>query len=194
MAKYQKEETPIKDIYIIKPTVFGDDRGHFFESYTKKDFHDIGLEMKFVQDNQSKSQKGVLRGLHFQSEHPQGKLVRVVKGKVFDVAVDLRKGSPTFGQYFGVELSAENKLMFYIPEGFAHGFLTLSNEVLFLYKTTEYYCAECDKGVIWNDTDINIKWPLDKYGIDKPVLSKKDANLPKFADLNSSFYFNTEGG
>ncbi|NPD90103.1 MAG: dTDP-4-dehydrorhamnose 3,5-epimerase [Asgard group archaeon] len=194
MSKYQKEETPIKDLYIIKPTVYGDDRGYFFESYTKKDFHEIGLEMRFVQDNQSKSQKGVLRGLHFQSEHPQGKLVRVVEGKVFDVAVDLRRGSPTYGQYFGVELSAKNKLMFYIPEGFAHGFLTLSNEVLFLYKTTEYYYAEYDMGVIWNDADININWPLEKYGIDKPVLSTRDASLPKLADVDSPFYFNIVGG
>jgi len=149
--------------------------------------------MEFVQDNHSKSQKGVLRGLHFQSKHPQGKLVRVVLGKVFDVAVDLRKGSPTFSQYYGVELTAKNKFMLYIPEGFAHGFLTLSDEAEFLYKTTEYYCDECDKGVIWNDSDINIKWPFEEYCIDEPVLSQKDTKLPKLADIDSPYYYNTEG-
>jgi dTDP-4-dehydrorhamnose 3,5-epimerase len=149
--------------------------------------------MEFVQDNHSKSQKGVLRGLHFQSEHPQGKLVRVVVGKVFDVAVDIRKGSSTFGNYFGVELSAKNRIMLYIPEGFAHGFLTLSDEAEFLYKTTEYYCADCDVGIIWNDAEINIKWPLEEYNIKEPVLSKKDGNLPSLAEIDSPFYYNAEG-
>ncbi len=193
MSKYQKEETSIQDLYIIKPTVFGDERGYFFESYTKKDFEEIGFEMEFVQDNQSKSQKGVLRGLHLQSEHPQGKLVRVIKGKVFDVAVDLRKGSPTYGQYVGIELSAENKLMFYIPEGFAHGFLTLSEIAIFVYKTTEYYCSECNMGVVWNDPEIGIKWPLTENGIQEPVLSNQDKNLPNLTEFDSPFYFNSAG-
>jgi dTDP-4-dehydrorhamnose 3,5-epimerase len=192
MSKYQKEETPIEGLFILKPTVYGDDRGYFFESYTKKDFEEIGLDVEFVQDNQSKSQKGVLRGLHFQDKHVQGKLVRVVEGRVFDVAVDIRKGSPTYGQYFGLELSAENKLMFYVPEGFAHGFLTLSDEAVFVYKVTNYYCAECDGGIIWNDPEINITWPLKENGISEPSLSDKDSNLPTLADFNSPFFYNSE--
>ncbi|MHA1222220.1 MAG: dTDP-4-dehydrorhamnose 3,5-epimerase [Candidatus Heimdallarchaeaceae archaeon] len=188
MLKFQKEETPIKGLFIIKPTILGDERGYFFESYTKKDFYEIGLKKEFVQDNESKSQKGVLRGLHFQIKHPQGKLVRVTEGKVFDVAVDLRKNSSTFGRYLSVELSSENKLMFYIPEGFAHGFLTLSDYAIFQYKTTEYYCSKCDKGVIWNDPEININWPLENYNIKKPILSTKDKTLPKLTELKDFLF------
>lgn len=169
-------------MYIIEPTVFGDHRGFFMETYAKRDFLNIGLTVEFVQDNHSKSKKGVLRGLHFQTKYPQSKLVRVTSGAVFDVAVDLRKNTPTFGQYFGIELSEENKKMFYIPEGFAHGFLALTDTVEFLYKTTNYYYPEYDSGVIWNDPDINIAWPLKKYGI-KPILSPKDEKLPRLKDI-----------
>lgn len=180
MAKFKKIETPIQDLYIIEPTVFGDHRGFFMESYNKREFKEIGLDMDFLQDNHSKSKKGTLRGLHFQTKHPQGKLVRAIKGAVYDVAVDLRKESPNYGNYYGVILSEENKKMFYIPEGFAHGFLALSEEVEFMYKTTDYYYPEFDAGIIWNDKDINIDWPFYEYGIDKMdlLLSDKDKNLP----------------
>jgi dTDP-4-dehydrorhamnose 3,5-epimerase len=176
MSKFKKIETPIKDLYIIEPKVFGDNRGFFMESWNKRDFEEIGLNMEFVQDNHSKSRKGVLRGLHFQTKNSQGKLVRCIKGKVYDVAVDLRKGSETFGEYFGIELTEENKKMFYIPEGFAHGFLALTEEVEFLYKATNYYTPEYDSGIIWNDKDINVDWPLEKYGIkeEELLLSEKD--------------------
>ncbi len=175
MSKFKKIETPISGLYIIEPRVFLDKRGFFMESYNKKEFEGIGLTMEFVQDNHSKSRKGVLRGLHFQTKHPQGKLVRVTRGEVFDVAVDIRKGSPTFGEWYGVILSEENKKMFYIPERFAHGFLVLSDEVDFLYKCTDYYYPDEDAGIIWNDPDIGIDWPLD--GI-TPILSEKDKKRP----------------
>jgi dTDP-4-dehydrorhamnose 3,5-epimerase len=144
MSKFKKIETPIEGLYIIEPTIYGDNRGFFMESWNKKEFEEIGLNMEFVQDNHSRSTKGVLRGLHFQDPHPQGKLVRVIKGIVYDVAVDLRKNSKTYGKYYGIILSEENKKMFYIPEGFAHGFLVLSDTADFMYKTTDYYCKECD--------------------------------------------------
>ncbi|MCG0275998.1 MAG: dTDP-4-dehydrorhamnose 3,5-epimerase [Thermosediminibacteraceae bacterium] len=178
MSKFEKIETGIDGLYIIKPIVFNDSRGFFMESWNERDFLDIGLDSKFVQDNHSRSTKGVLRGLHFQDPQPQGKLVRVVTGIVFDVAVDLRRDSPTFGKWFGVILSEENKKMLYIPEGFAHGFLVLSDYADFLYKATEYYCKEYDAGIIWNDPDIGIDWPLKEYGIKEPILSEKDRNLP----------------
>lgn len=139
MGKFNFIKTPIKDVYVIEPTVFGDNRGYFMETYQYEAFKEAGLDMVFVQDNQSKSKKGVLRGLHFQTQNSQGKLVRVVNGEVFDVAVDLRRDSETYGKWFGVTLSAENKKQFYIPEGFAHGFLVLSDEAEFVYKCTRYY-------------------------------------------------------
>ena len=183
MSKFKLFETPIKDLYVIEPTVFKDHRGFFMESWNKKAFEEIGLYLNFVQDNHSKSRKGVLRGLHFQIKHPQGKLVRVVKGAVFDVAVDLRKGSPTFGKWYGIILSEENKKMLYIPGGFAHGFLVLTEEADFLYKATEYYYPEYDAGIVWNDPDIGIEWPLKEFGIEHPVLSEKDKSLPKLRDI-----------
>ncbi|AGB42253.1 dTDP-4-dehydrorhamnose 3,5-epimerase [Halobacteroides halobius DSM 5150] len=189
MSKFKKIETPIQDLYIIEPTVFGDHRGFFMESYNQREFAEIGMDMDFVQDNHSKSKKGTLRGLHFQTEHPQGKLVRAIKGQVYDVAVDLRAGSDTYGEYFGVVLSEENKKMFYIPEGFAHGFLALSDEAEFMYKTTDYYCPECDGGIIWNDNNINIDWPLKEYGLteDDLLLSDKDKELPTLKESNYKF-------
>lgn len=170
--KFQFVSTPIEGVYVILPKVYGDNRGYFMETYNYEEFKNGGLDMEFVQDNQSKSKKGVLRGLHFQTKHSQGKLVRVIKGEVYDVAVDLRKGSKTYGKYFGVILSEENKKQFYIPEGFAHGFLVLSDEAEFVYKCTDFYHPEYDGGIMWNDPDIGIKWPLD--GIDEVILSEKD--------------------
>jgi len=172
MDKFNFIKTKIKDLYVIEPTVFGDSRGYFMESYSKRDFFEAGLTMEFVQDNESKSKKGVLRGLHFQTKHTQGKLVRVVKGEVFDVAVDLRDGSPTFGKWEGILLTEENKKQFYVPEGFAHGFLVVSDEAVFQYKCTDYYAPEYDGGILWNDPDIGVKWPLE--GIDEVLLSEKD--------------------
>ena len=156
------------------------------ETYNKEHFAEAGLNMTFVQDNESKSSKGVLRGLHFQKKHSQGKLVRVTKGEVFDVAVDLRTGSKTYGQWEGVILSEENKKQFYIPEGFAHGFLVLSDEAVFNYKCTDFYAPEYDGGVMWNDPDINIKWPLD--GIENIILSEKDKIHPNLKELDLSKY------
>ncbi|MGL4510214.1 dTDP-4-dehydrorhamnose 3,5-epimerase [Cetobacterium sp.] len=176
MSKFKRVETGIKDLIVIDPTVFGDNRGFFMESYSKKDFSEIGMDVEFVQDNHSKSKKGVLRGLHFQTQHVQGKLVRVTAGSVLDVAVDLRKNSPTFGKYYLVELTADNKKMFYIPPGFAHGFLTLEDNTEFQYKCTDYYAPEFDSGVLWNDSDIGIDWNFEKYGlsVEAILLSDKD--------------------
>ena len=149
----------IEGLYVVEPKVFGDERGYFMETYHYEAFKEAGLDMVFVQDNQSMSKKGVLRGLHYQKEHPQGKLVRVVKGEVFDVAVDIRKGSKTYGKWFGVELTEENKKQFYIPEGFAHGFLVLSELAEFCYKCTDFYHPGDEGGVAWNDPEIGIEWP-----------------------------------
>lgn len=160
MGKIKVTDCEIEGLYIIEPAVFPDERGYFMETYNQRDFEEAGLKMNFVQDNQSMSVKGVLRGLHFQKQYPQGKLVRVVRGKVFDVAVDLRKDSKTYGRWFGVELSAENKKQFYIPEGFAHGFLVLSEEAEFCYKCTDFYHPGDEGGIKWDDPEIGIKWPL----------------------------------
>ena len=169
--------TKIPDVLIIEPKVFGDDRGFFFESFNQKAFNEAtGLNVTFVQDNHSKSAKNVLRGVHYQVQQPQGKLVRVVQGEVFDVAVDIRQGSPTFGQWVGEILSAENKRQLWIPEGFAHGFLTLSDTAEFLYKTTDYYAPAHERCIVWNAQDIGIEW---SSGI-RPVLSLKDENGTTF--------------
>ena len=159
MGQIKVTKAPIEGLYIIEPTVHGDARGYFMETYNQKDMEEAGLNMVFVQDNQSMSKKGVLRGLHFQKQYPQGKLVRVFKGAVFDVAVDLRKDSPTYGQWFGEILSAENKKQFYISEGFAHGFLVLSDTATFCYKCTDFYHPGDEGGLAWNDPAIGIKWP-----------------------------------
>lgn len=163
--------TGIPDVLVLEPKVFGDSRGFFMESFNARVLRDVaGIDRVFVQDNHSRSQKGVLRGLHYQLEHPQGKLVRVVSGRVFDVAVDLRRSSPTFGKYAGVELSAENFRMMWIPEGFAHGFLVLSEVADFLYKTTDYYFPESERCLKWDDPDVAIAWP----DCVEPMLSEKD--------------------
>ena len=187
MGNFKFNETSIEGVYIIEPAVFGDERGYFLETYNKQDFHNAGLTMDFVQDNESKSTKGVLRGLHFQTKHTQGKLVRVISGEVFDVAVDLRKGSKTFGKWEGVKLSGENKKQFYIPEGFAHGFLVLSDEAVFNYKCTDFYAPEYDAGLLWNDEEIGIKWPLS--GIDNIILSEKDKIQKKLKEIEVPFNY-----
>ncbi|MET4663972.1 dTDP-4-dehydrorhamnose 3,5-epimerase [Sphingomonas sp. PvP056] len=164
-------ETPIKDVLILEPKVFGDDRGFFLESWNDATFKELGLDWTFVQDNHSRSAKGVLRGLHYQNPNPQGKLVRVVAGSVFDVAVDIRKGSPTFGQWTGVHLNAANKRMFWVGPGLAHGFLSLEDNTDFLYKCTSIYSPKDEQALMWNDPQVGIEWPLD--GIE-PTLSAKD--------------------
>ncbi|UTC61595.1 dTDP-4-dehydrorhamnose 3,5-epimerase [Treponema sp. OMZ 787] len=168
---------PIEGLYEIQPKIFSDNRGYFFESWSKRDFESAGIKYDFVQDNQSKSYKGVLRGLHFQKEHPQGKLVRVLSGEVFDVAVDIRKESPTYGKWYGVLLSAEKQNQFFISPGFAHGFLVLSDEAVFAYKCTDFYHPEDEGGIMWNDPAIGIDWP----SLDVPyIFSEKDTKYPAF--------------
>lgn len=159
MGQIKVQRCPIEGLYLIEPAVHGDSRGYFMETYNQRDMEENGLNMVFVQDNQSMSVKGVLRGLHFQKQYPQGKLVRVIKGSVFDVAVDLRADSPTYGQWFGVELTEENKKQFYISEGFAHGFLVLSDTAEFCYKVTDFYHPGDEGGLAWNDPEIGVQWP-----------------------------------
>ena len=176
-------KTEIEGLYVIEPQVFGDHRGYFMETYNEKDFVNNGLKYVFVQDNQSKSTKGVLRGLHFQIKHPQAKLVRVLEGEVYDVAVDLRKNSKTYGKYFGVVLSSENKKMLMIPRGFAHGFLVLSETATFTYKCDDFYHPEDEGGIIYNDSDINIKWPF----AGEILLSEKDKKHPTLKQSKMEF-------
>lgn len=176
-------KTHIQGLLVIKPNVFEDERGHFFESWSKKTYQDVGLELDFVQDNQSLSQKGVLRGLHFQDPpFAQGKLVRVIQGSVIDVAVDIRKESVTYGQHFSIKLSEENKKIFWIPPGFAHGFASLENNTIFTYKCTEIYNKESERVLLWNDADLNINW-----GVEKPLVSEKDMNAICFQHFTSAF-------
>ena len=175
----------LPDVLLITPKIFGDDRGFFFESYNKKALAEQNFTTEFVQDNHSKSSKGVLRGLHYQIKHTQGKLVRVIEGRVLDVAVDMRRTSKTFGQHVCVELSANNKQMLYIPPGFAHGFLTLSQTAEFLYKTTDYYAPEYDRTLLWNDPALNINWQLQELGGIEPQLSAKDQVGKLFKDADT---------
>ena len=183
MGNFTFTETKIKGVYIIDVKTYGDHRGYFMETYKETDFFEAGLKYKFVQDNQSSSRKGVLRGLHFQKTYPQAKLVRVLKGKVFDVAVDLRKGSDTYGQWVGVLLSEENKRQFMIPRGFAHGFLVVSDYAEFAYKCDEFYHPEDEGGIIWNDSDIAIEWPK----VEEIILSEKDKNNPTLTECKIEF-------
>ena len=177
------QKTPIEGLLVIQPRVFADDRGYFFESYNKQVMAGLGITEEFVQDNQSKSQKGVLRGLHFQNPpFAQGKLVRVIQGAVLDVAVDIRQDSPTYGQHYKIELTGENKTMFWLPAGFAHGFLTLEDETVFSYKCTGLYNKDSEGSLRWNDPDLAIDW-----GIDEPSLSEKDAAAPFFKDFKTQF-------
>ena len=174
-------DTPLKDVYILEPKVFGDDRGFFYESFNQKAFNDLTkTNYSFVQDNHSKSAQGVLRGLHYQIQNEQGKLVRVTSGSVFDVVLDLRKNSPSFGKWFGLTLSAENKKLLWIPPGFAHGFYVTSPSCEFLYKTTDYYAPQYERSILWNDPDLKITWPIIES--QKPLLSAKDQAGKLFKD------------
>lgn len=184
MGKIKVTSCGMEGLYVIESTVFYDERGYFVETYNQNDFKAEGLDMVFVQDNQSMSSRGVLRGLHYQKQYPQGKLVRVVRGTVFDVAVDLRASSETYGKWFGVELSAENKKQFYIPQGFAHGFLVLSDVAEFAYKCTDFYHPGDEGGLIWNDPDIGVEWPIEE-GM-QLLISEKDQ---KWGGLKSTFKF-----
>ena len=180
MGKFKFIDTGIEGMFLVEPTAFEDNRGYFMETYNENDFKDAGHDLTFVQDNQSNSSKGVLRGLHLQVKYPQGKLVRVIKGEVFDVGVDLRSDSETYGKWFGAVLSDENKRQLYIPPKFAHGFLVLSDEAEFVYKCTEFYHGEDESGIIWNDEDIGIDWPLDD--ISEVILSDKDKEWLKLKE------------
>jgi len=179
MGKILVETCDIEGLKVITPTVYGDERGYFIETYNYKDMQEAGIDRTFVQDNQSMSVKGVLRGLHFQKQYPQGKLVRVIKGAVFDVALDIRKTSKTFGQWYGVELSADNKKQFYIPEGFAHGFVVLSDTAEFCYKCTDFYHPNDEGGIAWDDPEVGIRWPVEGNNL---ILSDKDKNWMSLKD------------
>ncbi len=181
MGKFNFIKTSIDGVIIIEPTVFGDNRGYFLETYQYNDFCEAGINVTFVQDNQSKSKKGVLRGLHFQKQFPQSKLVRVISGEVYDVAVDLRPNSPTYGKYEGVILSSENKRQFFIPKGFAHGFVVLSDEAEFVYKVDDFYHPNDEGGLMWNDPDVGINWPFDENF--EVLLSEKDKVNLSLKDL-----------
>ncbi len=185
MGKFTFLQTEVPGVLLIEPTVFGDARGYFMETYNREEFAAAGIDDMFVQDNQSMSRRGVLRGLHFQKEHTQGKLVRVVRGCVFDVAVDLRPGSAHFGRWAGAQLSEENRRQLYVPPGFAHGFLVLSDEAEFAYKCTDVYDAAAEGGVAWNDADIGIVWP--DAGV-PPVLSEKDQSLPRMREQEFVYF------
>lgn len=184
--KLNAQRLEIPDVILVTPAKFGDDRGFFSETYNETAFHELGIAARFVQDNQSLSrQKGVVRGLHFQTPpHAQGKLVRVVRGSILDVAVDIRQGSPTYGKHVAVELSADNWRQLWLPEGFAHAFCTLEDNTEVIYKVTDYYAPECDAGIQWNDPDLGIAWPISAA---EAVLSAKDMKLPRLAEITSPF-------
>jgi len=186
MGKFLCKPSPIKGLVVIEPTLLGDSRGFFMESYSVRDFEELGITETFVQDNHSKSHRGVLRGLHFQRARPQGKLIRVIAGSVFDVAVDLRPESPTFGEWFGLELSSRNHLQLFVPPRFAHGFLTLEDNTEFLYKCTDYYDSSSDGGIAWNDPDVKVCWNPERWGIDSVnlLLSEKDKRLPPLSSFS----------
>lgn len=181
---YKVSKTPFEGVLILEPQVFGDARGFFYESFNEHAFEQAtGLQRTFVQDNHSKSSKGVLRGMHYQTQHAQGKLVRVTHGSVFDAVVDIRKESATFGQWYGLELSAENKKLLWVPEGLAHGFMVTSESAEFLYKTTDYYYPEFERSLLWNDADVCIEWPL--HLLDgEPLLAARDANALSLKDID----------
>ena len=189
MGNFKKIATSIEGVYIIETKIFGDDRGYNMETYNKKSFEEIGLNYDFVQDNQSKSKKGVLRGLHFQKENTQAKLVRCIKGEVFDVVVDLRPGSKTYGKWEGVILTEENKKMFMVPRGFAHGFLVLSEEAEFAYKLDDIYNPNAEGGLAWNDPDVGIEWPMGDLKKEDLLTSEKDAKWPSLKELKETNLF-----
>lgn len=187
MGKFERLKTKFDDIIIIRPTVFKDERGFFLETYNKQEFAEIGIHDEFVQDNISHSAKGVVRGLHYQAKNAQGKLVRVLQGKILDVMVDIRNGSLTYGQHISIELTAEDPVMVYVPIGFAHGFMALEDDTEVMYKVTDFYSPQYDAGIRWNDPDLSIPWPIMAYGIIRPVVSSKDAVLPFLKDIISPF-------
>lgn len=189
MGKFKRIDTSIEGVCVIEPTVFGDDRGYFMETYKKTDFEELGINCEFVQDNQSKSRKGVLRGLHFQKENTQLKIVRCIKGSVFDVAVDLRPGSKTYGKWEGVTLTEENKKMFLIPKGCAHGFLVLSDEAEFVYKCDDVYNYEAEGGLKWDDPDVGIEWPMGDLKPEDLLTSEKDSKWPSLKELKETDLF-----
>lgn len=187
MGTLTRIATEFPDVFLLEPRVFSDSRGFFFESFNQRDMEKIGIPDDFVQDNQSSSAQGVIRGLHYQSKHPQGKLVRVLRGSIFDVVVDIRKHSPTFGKSIGVELSVENHRMIWVPIGFAHGFLALEDHSEALYKTTDFYHPEYEAGIRWDDPDLGIAWPLKRIATVK--ISEKDAVLPLLKEIDSPFEY-----
>ena len=187
MEKFSVKEIEIEGIKIIKSKIFGDNRGFFLESYSKREFEKLGIVNEFVQDNHSKSRKGVLRGLHFQSKYPQGKLIRVIKGRIYDVVVDIRKESSNYGKYFGIELSEADKTMLYIPRGFAHGFLTLEDDTEIEYKCDDFYYPQYESGIMYDDKDLNIDWKLEEYGIIELTLSEKDKKHQSFKEYTESY-------
>jgi len=191
MKKFESIGTPLEDVVIIQPHLFSDTRGFFLESYNAEEFTLLGILEVFVQDNHSCSRKGVIRGLHYQSRYPQGKLVRVLRGSIYDVIVDIRKGSPKYGMNYGIVLSSDTPRMVYIPPGFAHGFLALEDRTEVHYKTTDFYHPEYDAGIRWNDPTLGIQWPLIENGIEHPLLSPKDALLPFFSEINSPFQYSS---
>ena len=187
MGQFKFTDAPIEGMFLVEPAVFGDNRGYFMETYQENDFKEAGYDLTFVQDNQSKSTKGVLRGLHLQLKYPQGKLVRVIKGEVFDVGVDLRADSPTYGEWFGAILSEENKKQLYIPPCFAHGFVVLTDEVIFQYKCDNFYAPQSEGSIAWDDPDLGIDW---KIPADKIILSEKDTKHPRLKDADWLFDYN----
>jgi len=189
MGKFKRIATAFPDVAIIRPTIFEDYRGFFIEIYNRQELAEVGIPEEFVQDNVSYSRKGVVRGLHYQRKNAQGKLVRVLQGKIFDVIVDIRKGSDTYGHHIGMELSSEDSCMLYVPIGFAHGFMALTDNNEVMYKVTNYYSPEFDAGIRWNDPDLCIQWPVDEYEIRNPIVSPKDAALPVFRDIQSPFEY-----
>jgi len=189
MGILTKIPTKLPEIFLLEPKVFNDFRGFFFESYNQADLAKLGIPDEFVQDNHSCSSKGVIRGLHFQSSHPQGKLVRVIRGSIYDAVVDIRTGSPTFGKSVGVELSAENRRMIWVPAGFAHGFLSLEDVTEVLYKTTDFYYPEYDAGIRWDDPALEISWPLEQYLISSVIINEKDSRLPLLHEIDSPFRY-----
>ena len=187
MGKFEKIPTKLSGVIIVRPRIFPDERGFFLESFNKREFAEAGVPDTYVQDNISHSKKGVIRGLHFQTNRAQGKLVKVLHGSIFDVVVDIRRGSPAFGKHVGIELSGKNPDMLFVPIGFAHGFLALEDDTEVMYKVTDFYAPEYDSGIRWNDPFLRIDWPLTRFDIPNVIISPKDAMLPSLKDITSPF-------
>ena len=192
VGKFERSRTKLEDVTLIRPTVFKDERGFFLETYNRQEFDEIGIRDEFIQDNVSHSAKGVVRGLHYQVKNAQGKLIRVLLGKIFDIVVDIRNGSPTYGEYLSIELTADDPGILHVPIGFAHGFMALENDTEVMYKVTDFYSPQYDAGIRWNDPDLHIPWPNREYGIINPIVSSKDALLPFLQDIISPFKYKSE--